>query len=134
MDKIDVLLDTMAIMMVVDGEIAEEEETMLRRIYEKVSGNKLSPEMAQDAVERAKTQQTKAVTHLMQIRFDLTPKTREMIMEAAFDIARADNEMRKEEKTMLRGYGQALGLDYQDIEDLFNNFWEGIKKPTIELD
>lgn len=97
-------------MMLADGVIDDDEVTMIRRIYSKLTDVEISEAHVRREITRAEEEQRDVVGTLRDIAGNLNDNGKEMVVKAAMMVAMADGEFQDEEKELMKDIGCALEM------------------------
>lgn len=101
----------MALMVLADGEIDDEEIATMVEISASLPGDGITEAEARAEVDRAANQSEDLVGYLIDVREELNDKGKLMLLKVALQVAMADGDFADEEKLLLMKIGEALTLD-----------------------
>ena len=101
----------MALMVLADGEIEDEEIEAMVHVSSSLPGQSLTEEQARAEVEAASQESKDLVGYVIDVRDELNEQGKNMLLQVALAIATSDGDFADEEKMLLLQIGEALGLD-----------------------
>jgi uncharacterized tellurite resistance protein B-like protein len=110
----------LALLVVTDGRIADEEVETVRRIFEAVCGESLS---AADVIEEAKEAAREPMTaarYLAQIIGNLNDYGKEQVLRGAALVSHADGALQEREANMVRRLAAVMHLDPARLDELLH--------------
>ena len=105
-----VLRRVMVALMLADGVEDAQEVATIRRVYGEFSGSQLSEEDVRREVAAARTDGRSVIDYLTAIAGALNDQGKELVMQAALNVAAADGNVGAEEEQLIQQIGAALGM------------------------
>ncbi|MEZ4316437.1 MAG: TerB family tellurite resistance protein [Myxococcota bacterium] len=105
----------MALMVLADGDIDDEEIAAMVKVSEMLPGGNLTDAEARAEVDAAAKGSRDIVEHVIDVRDFLNDAGKGLLLRVALAIAMADGEFADEEKVLLLQIGEALGMDGASI-------------------
>lgn len=105
-----IILSTMVLMSLVDGEIADDEVMRIRWIYERVTGRPLSDADVRTVIDQVAGDDTSLDAYLEHAHAGLSSTDRRLVLKAAFGIASADGKVVDAEDTLLKAVARGLHI------------------------
>lgn len=100
----------MALMLLADGVVDDEEIATIQQVYQQLAGAALSADEVQREIERAGAEGLGVTEALERFRGRLNDAGKEMVVRAAFLVAAADGEFAEEEQALLDEIAAALEM------------------------
>ncbi len=107
------MLQTMAMMMIADGDIDEREISVIQEIYRQMAGQDLSRDELVAEAHRHGGSEASLTHALAQVRTTMNAAGREKVLEAAIRVAMADDVLTDEEAALLDRIGHTLMIPRQ---------------------
>lgn len=105
----------MALMVLADGEIEDEEIEAMVSVSESLPGQSLTEDEARAEVEAASQESKDLVSYVIDVRDELNDQGKNMLLQVALAIATSDGDFADEEKMLLLQIGEALGMDSNGV-------------------
>ena len=100
----------MVLMMLADGEVDDDEISVIQGIFQKISGRELSSREVSTEVTAAQNDARDITEFTETLVGSLNDSGKEMVVKAAFMVAAADGVFQEEEKDMLHEIGESLQM------------------------
>jgi len=110
----------MALMVLADGEIDDEEIGAMVSISESLPGGDLTEEEARAEVAIAAEGSKEIIPYVIDIRDDLNDSGKVLLLRVALAVAMADGDFADEEKLLLLQIGEALGMDGDQVLEMLH--------------
>jgi tellurite resistance protein len=114
----------MVLMMMADGEIATDELTTIRRLYQQLTDRVLEDDDLQNEVKAVEQSGAGAQEALGEIAGTLNDSGKEMVIRAAFLVAASDGEFADEEKQLLSEIAGVLQLQEGQLGRIIDEMLE----------
>ena len=119
------ILQTMVAIAGADNRLVESETETIRRLYEKLTGDKIEPFDVAKALEARAASPVHLTDLLKGRRNELDMKSREALMRAAYLVLMSDHRIAARERKKLKDYAAALEIS----EIHLNAILEGLQPP-----
>jgi tellurite resistance protein len=114
----------MVVMMMADGNVADQEVEVIQGIYNQLTGIDLSREAIGEEIIQAEADGRNIANTLADLTGHLNDNGKEMVVKAAFHVAAADGEFQEEEKELIVSIGQALEMSSAHVNGLISSLLE----------
>jgi uncharacterized tellurite resistance protein B-like protein len=116
-----VIKKVMLHMLLADGVIDEDEVLVYREIYQKVSGQPLSEELASKEIQAVEHTNEDLIRYLVEMRGFLNEEGKNTIVQAAYYVALSDGEFHEDEKFLIRCVAKALEVSDAHLTELLQS-------------
>ncbi len=115
----------MVLMMLVDGDVADEEVEAVRELYRQLTNIELSAEDVRLEVSEVEREPQSVATCLAGCAGMLNDEGKEIVVRAAFLVAAADGNYDDREKALIAEIGQALGMSEAHLNGVVASMLDG---------
>jgi DnaJ-domain-containing protein 1 len=110
----------MIAMMVADGEIDDNEKTVVYEIFQELSGSELADEKFELEKEVVASESFVLRDYLASIAPELNDDAKKEVLRGAFMVAAADNVFHESERASLKDMGEALGIESTQLQEFLS--------------
>lgn len=97
-------------MALADRFVTPKELERVRRIYRELTGETIGEDALAEELEKARADERDITDYLEHVAYQLNDSGKELALEAALAVARADGLLREEEKELVENLGEALEM------------------------